>query len=133
MAEAKLSKFRRSQDAPMVSDPPGNPRHAHHTHIYTHTYKLTHLMLHLVEELSESKGTIIHSCKGLQTGGPLHSHITPTHVIHRTPQMIINHAHCITVTLSFIYETPRKSGSHITAGLQLLLPPTPGPDPLSLR
>lgn len=40
--------------------------------------------------------------------------------------MIINHSHCITVTTPFIYETPRKSGSHTTAGLELLLyPPKP--------
>lgn len=40
--------------------------------------------------------------------------------------MIINHSHCITVTTPFIYETPRKSGSHTTVGLELLLyPPKP--------
>lgn len=40
--------------------------------------------------------------------------------------MIINHSHCITITTPFIYETPCKSGSHTTAGLELLLyPPKP--------
>lgn len=105
--------------------------HDTHTHIYTH--KLPHPSSYS-RNTEWIKGKIIHSCKGLQKRRPLVPRLpySPPHIIPWTPQTIINHAHCITVTLSFIYETPRKSGSHTTSGLLLLLPPAPGSDPLSL-
>lgn len=82
-----------------------------HTFIYTH--KLTH-------PSSFSKKSWVNQrennsqLQGTSNREAPHFHPPPPHVIHRTLQMIINHAHCITIILSFIYETPRKSPSHTT-------------------
>lgn len=133
-AVAKLSQLlawsERSHGLWPGPHPPPCTTHTH-THIYTH--KLPHPSSYS-RNTEWIKGKIIHSCKGLQKRRPLVPRLpySPPHIIPWTPQTIINHAHCITVTLSFIYETPRKSGSHTTSGLLLLLPPAPGSDPLSL-